>query len=159
MANVPYYITAAILRHFLSSAQRPQRMTLTVQKEVADRLSAAPGDMSLLAFSVQYYGDVTLAAVLRAGSFWPRPDVDSALITVDLQRGPAFPADEKRLFSLVRTAFANRRKQLQKNLRALGRPADAVNAALAAAGIEGRRRAQSLSLAEWGALYAAFWEA
>jgi 16S rRNA (adenine1518-N6/adenine1519-N6)-dimethyltransferase len=85
VANVPYYITGAILRHLLGGRPRPRRLVLTVQREVADRLTARPPEMSLLAVSVQYYGRVRLVSTVKAGAFWPRPEVDSAVVRIDVE--------------------------------------------------------------------------
>lgn len=153
VANVPYYITGAILRHLLTGRAKPSLMVMTVQKEVAERVSARPGAMSLLAVSVQFYGPVEIVGSIKAGAFWPRPDVDSAIIRIDLRQGPLLnPADEAAFFRLVKAGFSQKRKQLQKNLRVLGYPREQINALLAAANIDGQRRAETLSLAEWAAL-------
>jgi 16S rRNA (adenine1518-N6/adenine1519-N6)-dimethyltransferase len=154
VANLPYYITAAVLRHLLESTPRPELMVLTVQLEVAQRLTAQPGEMSLLAISVQYYGPVRQVARIKAGSFYPRPEVDSAVVRVDLDRDPPLTGpDERCFFRVVRAGFGQRRKQLRNSLKAgLGIPAKEVEAALTAAGIDPRRRAETLSLDEWGKL-------
>lgn len=153
VANVPYYITALILRHLLSGRAKPSLLVLTVQKEVAERLAAQPGNMSLLAVSVQYYGRVEIIGELKAGAFWPRPEVDSAIVCVDLRDRPVIEMPpEKNFFPLVRAGFSQKRKQLQKNLRSLGRTQEEIAAALETAGIDGRRRAETLSLEEWAAL-------
>jgi 16S rRNA (adenine1518-N6/adenine1519-N6)-dimethyltransferase len=154
VANLPYYITAAVLRHLLESTPRPELMVLTVQLEVAQRLTAQPGEMSLLAISVQYYGPVRQVARIKAGSFYPRPEVDSAVVRVDLDRDPPLTGpDERCFFRVVRAGFSQRRKQLRNSLKAgLGLPAKEIEAALAAAGIDPRRRAETLSLDEWGKL-------
>ncbi len=154
VANLPYYITAAVLRHLLETTPQPSLMVLTVQLEVAQRLTAQPGDMSLLAISVQFYGQVRQVARIKAGSFYPRPEVDSAVVRVDLGQEPSLSGvDEQHFFRLVRAGFSQRRKQLHNSLRAgLGVPSDEIEALLNAAGIDGRRRAETLSLAEWGRL-------
>ncbi len=175
VANVPYYITGAILRHLLESRPRPRRMVMTVQREVADRLTAAPPQMSLLAVSVQYYGRVRLVGAVKAGAFWPRPEVDSAVIRIDVDerhlRGeestdftdftdeepsPSVSSvksvdspSEEAFFRVVRAGFGEKRKQLKNNLRRLGLGDGAIAAALEAAGIDGRRRAETLSVGEW----------
>ncbi|MBK8128764.1 MAG: ribosomal RNA small subunit methyltransferase A [bacterium] len=95
VANVPYYITGAILRHLLSARHKPTCMVLTVQKEVAERVTAVPPNMSLLAVSAQVYGPVQQVGTLKAGAFWPRPDVDSAVIRLDISHPPA---DEEAFF-------------------------------------------------------------
>jgi 16S rRNA (adenine1518-N6/adenine1519-N6)-dimethyltransferase len=156
VANVPYYITAAILRHLVGGACKPSLLVMTVQKEVADRLAAAPPNMSLLAVSVQFYGRPASVGVIKAGAFWPRPDVDSAVIKIDLTAGPdRTGVDEKRFFMLVKAGFQQKRKQLQNNLRSLPWPKAQMDAALESVGIDGRRRAETLLLDEWLALYRA----
>ncbi len=154
VANVPYYITAAILRHLLASAARPAVMVLTVQKEVAERLTATPGNLSLLAVSVQFYGRPTLVGVIKAGAFWPRPEVDSAIVKIDL-RGQTPPFDDEALFfRLVRAGFSQKRKQLKNNLRGLGLTPPQLAAVLIEAGVDGRRRAETVALVEWARLAA-----
>ena len=154
VANVPYYITGAILQHLLSGQGKPQLMVLTVQKEVAERITAGPGDMTLLAVSVQLYGEAQIAGEIRAGAFWPRPDVDSAILRIDLSaQAPLSPTEEKEFFRLVRTGFSQKRKQLQKNLRALGFERKEILNLLHATGIAPQRRAETLSVAEWLRLY------
>ena len=157
VANVPYYITGAILRHVLGAAQKPSLMVLTVQKEVAERLTAVPPHMSLLAVSVQYYGQTELLKTVKAGAFWPRPDVDSAVVRIDLTSGsgPLWdPQAEKQFFKIVRAGFSQKRKQLQKNLRQLGLSKTESANLLERVGIDGRRRAETLTIAEWRAIAA-----
>jgi 16S rRNA (adenine1518-N6/adenine1519-N6)-dimethyltransferase len=158
VANVPYYITGAILRRLLEEKPRPRRMVMTVQREVADRLTARPPDMSLLAVSVQYYGSIKLVGAVKAGAFWPRPEVDSAVIRVDvderfLGRGEGEQGrkgeEEAAFFRVVRAGFSEKRKQLKNNLRRLGLTDEAIAAALEAAGVDGRRRAETLNVGEW----------
>jgi 16S rRNA (adenine1518-N6/adenine1519-N6)-dimethyltransferase len=154
VANVPYYITGAILRHLLEGPGKPEIVVLTVQKEVAERITAEPGEMSLMAVSVRFYGRAEKVDTIKAGTFWPRPEVDSAILRVDLRQGPYLPlAEEKKFFQIVRTAFSQPRKQLQKNLRSLGYNRKAMMALLREAGIDGRRRAETLSMDEWVAVY------
>ncbi len=156
VANVPYYITGAILRHLLSSTPKPSRMVLTMQKEVAERITAVPSQMSMLAVSVQFYGHATIVDTIKAGAFWPRPKVDSAVIMIDLTGETAVSTadiDEKKFFRLVKIGFAQKRKQLQKNLRALGLPRDQILANMEQVKIAPNRRAQSLSIPEWVQLY------
>ena len=159
VANVPYYITGAILRHLLSAGHKPTLMVLTVQKEVAERLKAEPPNMSLLAVSVQLYGQVELVDTIKAGAFWPRPEVDSAVVRIDLDKGTRVNADdvdEAAFFELVRAGFSQKRKQLQNNLRQLGYGKAQIWEALKEAGVDGRRRAETLSVAEWLGLYKSF---
>lgn len=152
VANVPYYITGAILRHLFDSINKPSLMVLTVQKEVAERITAVPPNMSLLSVSVQYYGQPRVITTIKAGAFWPRPDVDSSVVRIDLagrQRVPVSQAQQDHFFRLVRAGFSQKRKQLQKNLRQLGLNREEIALLLQKAGIDGRRRAQTLTVFEW----------
>jgi 16S rRNA (adenine1518-N6/adenine1519-N6)-dimethyltransferase len=154
VANVPYYITSGILRHILESRHRPRRIVMTVQLEVAQRITALPGDLSLLAVSVQYYGKPTLISKLNRAVFWPRPDVDSAILQIDLYAAPIVdvPSDEA-FFAVVRAGFSQKRKQLRNSLSTgLGLKPEQADAVLQAAGLNPQRRAETLTLAEWGAL-------
>lgn len=156
VGNVPYYITGAILRHLLPAVSAPDLLVLTIQQEVADRIVSKPGQMSLLTVMVQFYAEAEILFTIKAGSFWPKPAVDSAVIrlTGHAQRLVS-PDEEEGFFQLVRVGFSQRRKQLQKNLRALEMPRETLEHAFSTSGIDGRRRAQSLDLDEWKALYEA----
>ncbi len=154
VANVPYYITGAILRHLLTAEQKPTAMVLTVQKEVAERMTAVPPNMSLLSVSTQFYGRCQRITTIKAGAFWPRPDVDSAVVKIDLDEKRPLPFnEEKAFFKLVKAGFSQKRKQLHNNLRQLDLSRDDVDKLLQTANINGRRRAQTLTIAEWVALY------
>lgn len=155
VANLPYYITSAVLRHLLEAPLRPTLMVLTVQLEVAQRLTAGPGEMSLLAVSVQVYGQPRLVARIKAGAFYPVPKVDSAIVRVDLYKQPVVPLEElEGFFEVVRAGFSGRRKQLRNALsRGLNRDAQAITLALRQAGIDPTRRAETLSLEEWVRIY------
>lgn len=161
VANVPYYITGAILRHLLGGQYKPTTMVLTVQKEVAERVTAVPPHMSLLAVSTQFYGTVTKVTDIKAGSFWPTPDVDSAVIRIQnmpvtadaLSRDEDF---EKFFFRVAKAGFSQKRKQLQKNLRQLGVDQKMVGQVLDEVHVDGRRRAETLTLDEWHSLTQAF---
>ena len=151
VANLPYYITSAVLRHLLESRLRPQRIVVTVQREVAERIVAKPGQMSLLAVSVQFYGRPRRLFKIKPGSFHPSPSVESAVVQIDLRATPAVPVEDTvAFFHVVRAGFSQRRKQLRNALAAgLRRPPAEVEARLLAAGVDPRRRAQTLSLEEW----------
>ncbi len=154
VANVPYYITSAILRHVLESRHRPRRVVMTVQYEVAQRVTAQPGDLSLLAVSVQYYGRPTLISKLNRAVFWPRPDVDSAILQIDPHPTPIVdvPSDDA-FFAVVRAGFSQKRKQLRNSLSVgLALKPEQADAVLQAAGLNPQRRAETLTLAEWAAL-------
>jgi 16S rRNA (adenine1518-N6/adenine1519-N6)-dimethyltransferase len=154
VANLPYYITSAVLRHVLESPLRPERIVVTVQKEVAQRIVAQPGEMSLLAVSVQFYGQPVLAHRIPAGAFYPPPKVDSAVVRIDTFAAPPVPVtDVAHFFRVVKAGFSQKRKQLKNTLAAgLSRPSPEIIQALAQAGIDPTRRAETLSLAEWGRL-------
>lgn len=152
VANVPYYITGGILRYLLTSQPRPTRLVITVQQEVAERLTAEPGRMSLLAISVQLFGKPVVVGKVKAGAFWPRPDVDSAIVCLDLAQTPQPDVDEAAFFRVARAGFSQKRKQLKNNLQQLPLSAAVIAAALEATHIDGQRRAETLSVAEWVAL-------
>jgi 16S rRNA (adenine1518-N6/adenine1519-N6)-dimethyltransferase len=154
VANVPYYITSAILKHLLENEYRPQRLVLTVQSEVAERLVAKPDDMSILAVSVQFFGKPQIAMRLKSSVFWPRPDVDSALVVIDTyDRPPVDAPDYKHFFRVVRAGFSQKRKQLKNSVSSgLNLNADQTARLFAASGIDSRRRAETLTLEEWAAL-------
>src|SRR6185436_12495099 len=117
VANVPYYITSAILRHLLENKPRARRIVLTVQLEVAERLVAKPGDMNLLAVSAQFYAKTRNVARLKAATFWPRPDVDSAIVRLDTYPQPIVDVpDIQTFFRVVRAGFSQKRKQLKNSL-------------------------------------------
>jgi 16S rRNA (adenine1518-N6/adenine1519-N6)-dimethyltransferase len=154
VANVPYYITSAIIRHLLDVSGRPKRLVLTMQVEVAERLVAKPNDMSLLAVSAQYYGAVKIVMHIKAGAFWPRPEVDSAVVRLDTYAAPAVDVpDDQTFFRVVKAGFSQKRKQLKNSLGdGLHLSAEATVSWMESAGIDPRRRAETLTLAEWGAL-------
>ena len=154
VANIPYYITSALIRHLLEARTRPRRLVLTVQREVAERITAAPGEMSLLALSVQLYGQPRVVAHIPAGAFYPAPKVDSAIIRTDLYPAPLIPdAHIPGFFRLAKAGFSQKRKTLRNALSAglACEPAQAEQL-LRAAGIDPQRRAETLSLEEWGQL-------
>ena len=154
VANIPYYITSAILRHLLSRANKPDRIVLTIQKEVAERVCALPGKMSLLALSVQIYGQPRICGRIPAGAFYPAPEVDSAVLRVDLHEDAIIPdTDQDILFRLAKAAFSQKRKTLRNALAGgLHIQPDESAAMLQGAGIDPQRRAESLSLEEWRSL-------
>jgi 16S rRNA (adenine1518-N6/adenine1519-N6)-dimethyltransferase len=154
VANLPYYITSAVLQYFLEGEPPPARMVITVQYEVAQRITAQPGDMSLLAVSVQFYGQPRIVTRIKAGAFYPRPEVDSAIVRIDRRSMPPVDApDVRAFFAVVKAGFAQRRKQLRNSLSAgLRRPQAEVAAALEAADVDPRRRPETLSLEEWAAI-------
>jgi 16S rRNA (adenine1518-N6/adenine1519-N6)-dimethyltransferase len=162
VANLPYYITSAVLRHFLDTPARPRSLTVMVQREVADRMTATPPDMNLLAVAVQFYGRPVVLFRVPPGAFSPPPRVESAVVHIDVyapQHRPVAPPDERAFFRVVQAGFSQKRKQLANALASgLGVPRDAAASLLRRAGIEPSRRAETLSLQEWAALAAMFSE-
>jgi len=153
VANVPYYITSAILRHLLEAPVRPSLMILTIQREVAQRI-VSKNRMSLLAVSIQFYGRPSIVARIPAGAFFPPPKVDSAVIRIDVYPQPAVEVSSSDLFfRVVRAGFSAPRKQLRNSLtHGLHLPNVIIAEALQRAGIDPSRRAETLSLDEWGKL-------
>jgi 16S rRNA (adenine1518-N6/adenine1519-N6)-dimethyltransferase len=154
VANIPYYITSAVIRHLLEAPVRPSCVVLTVQREVAERIVAQPNDMNLLAVSVQFYSEPRLVARLPAGAFYPRPQVDSEVVRLEVRDQPAVAvADVNHFFQVVKAGFSQKRKQLRNALSGGLRLDQAqVDALLVAAGVAPQRRAETLTLVEWGAL-------
>ncbi|MCU0499758.1 MAG: 16S rRNA (adenine(1518)-N(6)/adenine(1519)-N(6))-dimethyltransferase RsmA [Anaerolineae bacterium] len=158
VANVPYYITSAILRQLLEAPRRPRRIVLTVQLEVAERVSAKPGEMSLLAVSVQFYGKPQVIGKLNPAVFWPRPEVESAILKIDTYDRPIVDVpSEAAFFRVVRAGFSQKRKQL-KNALSGGLQLNGADTEtlLHTAGIDPKRRAETLTLAEWAAITRVF---
>ncbi|MCC7358956.1 MAG: 16S rRNA (adenine(1518)-N(6)/adenine(1519)-N(6))-dimethyltransferase RsmA [Anaerolineales bacterium] len=158
VANIPYYITSAIVRHLVEAPVAPARMVLTVQREVAERMVAQPDDMNLLAVSVQFYTVARVVARLPAGAFYPRPEVDSAVVRLDIRPTPAVsvPVIDD-FFRVVKAGFSQKRKQLRNALAGgLQLEPPQADALLAAAQLAPQRRAETLTLAEWGALAGAW---
>jgi 16S rRNA (adenine1518-N6/adenine1519-N6)-dimethyltransferase len=159
VANLPYYITSPVLRHFLDTVVKPKMMIVMVQKEVAEAIVAKPGDMSILSVSVQFYGRPEIVSYVPARSFYPAPEVDSALLRIGLYPQPAVAVDEGGYFELVRAGFAAPRKQIGNSLsQGLGLPKDGVLPLLEKAEIDWRRRAETLTLEEWARLWRVFEE-
>lgn len=153
VANLPYAITSAALRHLLEAQPKPVRLVVMVQWEVARRLAATPSEMSLLALSVQYYARPEIVARVPAGCFYPTPRVDSAVVRLEVYVQPHLSIPTEAFFCLVHAAFAHPRQQIGKTLSAgLGRPREEVATALKTAGIDPRRRPETLGLEEWDTL-------
>jgi 16S rRNA (adenine1518-N6/adenine1519-N6)-dimethyltransferase len=153
IANIPYYLTSKIFRLLIESPNPPSVMSLLIQKEVAQRITATPGNLSILALSIQYYGRPELIGIVERHKFWPSPAVDSAILRVTLT-GPAFPADPHQLFRLIKAGFGEKRKQLKNALAGgLNLTPDLAAELLAEAKISPTARAQELDLAAWERLY------
>jgi 16S rRNA (adenine1518-N6/adenine1519-N6)-dimethyltransferase len=154
VANIPYYITSAIIRHLLEAEIKPRSIVLTIQQEVAQRLSAQPDDMNLLAVSVQFYGVPRIVQRIPAGAFYPVPDVDSAVVRIDLPDQLYVKVkDVDTFFKVAKAGFGQKRKQLHNSLAA-GLPIkhEQIMQALNEVGIDPKRRAETLTLEEWAKL-------
>jgi len=151
VANLPYYITAPTFRHFLESANPPRFLVVMVQYEVAQRIVAEPGDLSLLGVSIQFYGQPRIITRVPALAFYPAPKVDSAILRVDVhEQVPLMPGERDGFFRVVQAGFSERRKQVHNSLaHGLHRKDEVIREWLAAAGIEANRRAETLSIEEW----------
>ena len=154
-ANLPYYITSPILMKLLESRLPFTSITVMVQKEAAVRLCAKPGtrECGAVTLAVQYYAAPQILFPVSRGSFMPAPNVDSAVIRLDIRKEPPCAvADEAKLFRLIRAAFGQRRKTLGNALSGGGFDREAVAAAMAAAGIPASARAEQLTLHQFAAL-------
>jgi len=158
VANLPYYITSPVLRHFLTASAKPQFMVVMVQKEVAEAIAAEPGKMSLLSVSVQFYGRPEIIGYVPANCFYPAPEVDSALLRIEVYSQPTVAVtDEGSFFTLVRAGFAASRKQIGNSLvQGLGLTKAEVLALLERPNIAPQRRAETLTLEEWARLWQEF---
>ena len=157
VANVPYHITSPILHHVFGTGQRPGRIVMMVQKEVAERIAAPPGGMSYLSVFVQYHADVEVAFGVPAVAFEPAPEVDSAVLVGRTRPRRLDLAGEEELWRLAQAGFRERRKMIHNVLaRQLpGLTRERLAGALEACGIAPDRRPQTLSIEEWLALRAA----
>ena len=155
VANLPYYAASPILRRFLESPRPPVRAVVMVQREVAKRMVAKPGAMSLLSVGVQLYGQARIIGSVAPMAFYPPPRVRSAIVRIDVYPRPALELDNREaFFALVRAGFSAPRKQLRNSLgHGMGLPPKDAEELLEGAGVDPRRRAETLSLEEWGVLY------
>ncbi len=152
VANIPYYITTPIIFKLIEARKNLQSITLTIQKEVAERITANPGkkDYGVLSLSVQYYADPEIKFIIPASAFRPVPKVDSAVIHMQILERPKIAVPDKKLFfKLIRAGFSQRRKTILNALKTL----DAgIKEILQNAGIEPNRRAETLSMEDFGRL-------
>ena len=154
-ANLPYYITTPIVMALLEQRLPISRMVTMVQKEVAERMVANPGgkDYGALSVAVQYYTIPSIVLDVPPKSFIPAPEVDSVVICCEVREKPAVEVvDEKMFFRVVKAAFGQRRKTFNNALKSMGIDKEQVQAVLAAAGIDGTRRGETLSLQEFAAV-------
>lgn len=159
VANLPYYITTPIIMHFLESQLRIDGLVIMMQKEVADRITAAPGSKAYgsLSIAIQYYMEAEIAFIVPKTVFVPQPNVDSAILKLTRRDTPvAEVKNEELFFKLVRAAFVQRRKTIWNNLLIRYGKTDEVKAELTkgleAAGIDPKRRGETISIVEFGKL-------
>jgi 16S rRNA (adenine1518-N6/adenine1519-N6)-dimethyltransferase len=147
-----------VIRHFLEATVKPKTMVLMVQKEVAKQITAPPGEMSLLSVSVQLYGKPTVVSKVSARCFYPAPKVDSAILKIEVYLRPKVQtADIEGFFNVVRAGFSANRKQLVNSLsNGLKVPKSGILPLLEQAGIDPHRRAETLTIDEWGVLSGVF---
>lgn len=156
VANIPYYITSKLIRTLSESMNQPKRIVILVQKEVAERVAAEPGDMSLLSITAQYYWDVSLDAIVPARLFTPPPKVDSQVLVMERKAIKVLGEDAKpaSFFRLVKAGFSARRKTLQNSLSGgLRISREQAGKLLTAAGLSPTARPQELSMEDWVSLY------
>lgn len=155
VANIPYYLTSHLIRLISETPNPPARVALLVQKEVAERVTAGPGDMSLLSVTAQFYWETGQGMVVPARLFTPPPKVDSQILVLSRRSRPLFAeVDEKAFFRLVKAGFSARRKTLLNSLAGgLRTGKEQIQAGLEAAGIDPGLRPQALSLPQWHSLF------
>jgi 16S rRNA (adenine1518-N6/adenine1519-N6)-dimethyltransferase len=155
VANIPYYLTSNLVRVLSESTNAPAIAALLVQKEVAERLAAAPGNLSILGVTAQFYWDVSLGREVAAKLFTPPPKVDSQIVVLQKRSKPLFDdVEPKDFFRVVKAGFGQKRKTLLNSLSAgLHLDRAAIKVACESVGIDHIRRPQTLSLEEWHNLY------
>jgi 16S rRNA (adenine1518-N6/adenine1519-N6)-dimethyltransferase len=160
VANLPYYAASPIIRRFLEATHSPEIMVVMVQREVAERMTASPGHMSLLSVAIQLYGVPKIVCKVPPGAFRPPPKVSSAVLRIDVHPRPILELEsETEFFKVVRAGFSAPRKQLRNTLiQGLSMEPGRSEKVLATAGIDPTRRPQTLDLADWGRIYEAFSE-
>jgi 16S rRNA (adenine1518-N6/adenine1519-N6)-dimethyltransferase len=154
IANIPYYITSKIIRLFLETENPPSEMILMTQKEVAERITEKAGKMSLLSVSVQYYADPKILFEVSRKSFFPVPEVDSAVIKIEkIKKQKASIEETKNFFRIVKAGFSAKRKTLINNLsNSLHVEKNIIEEKIKTAGLKPTVRAQELSIEDWKTL-------
>lgn len=155
IANLPYYITTPILFRLMEVRDLIESMTLMVQKEVAERITARPGgkEYGILSIVIQYYSQPEIAFIVPKGAFRPAPKVDSALLHIEILPEPRIKVkDEPFFFKIVKLSFSQRRKTLQNSLKRLGLRKETLDNAFTSLRIDPKRRAETLSIEEFGLL-------
>lgn len=159
VANLPYFIATPTIQRFLEAPIKPQCMVVMVQKEVAQSIVASSGKMGIASISVQLYGKPTIISYVKAHSFYPPPEVDSAILRIDVYEHPAIEVQTEDFFHVLKSGFSAPRKQLRNSLaQGLSVPQVAAAEFLNKAAISPQRRAETLSLEEWANLYRIIYE-
>jgi 16S rRNA (adenine1518-N6/adenine1519-N6)-dimethyltransferase len=154
VANIPYYITSLLIRHLLEAEIKPQKIVLTIQREVAERICAKPGDLSLLALSVQVFGKSNIMHLIPSKAFYPQPKVDSAVVLVELYPGPLIPQEQlDTFFMLAKAGFSQKRKTIRNSISTgMAINPKIAEEIIANANIDPVRRAETLSIEDWRVL-------
>jgi len=151
--NIPFYLTAHVIRNFLETEKQPKEIIFIIQKEVAQRICAKPPKMSILSVSVQFYADPKIISYIPKGSFWPQPKVDSAIIKITARAGKNVYADT--FFKIIKAGFSQPRKQLLNNLaKGLKLDKDEVKSWLEKNNLSPTQRAETLTINDWQKLVA-----
>lgn len=154
VANIPYYITGKIVEMLLAAPKKPSKIVLLMQKEVAQRIIAPVGELSILAISVQLFAKARIAGLVPKEDFYPQPKVDSAILVLDILPEPKFDVDQKKFFSIIKAAFAGKRKQIHNTLKNnLKADPKRIEEILSKGGIDSKARPQELALEQWFYLY------
>jgi 16S rRNA (adenine1518-N6/adenine1519-N6)-dimethyltransferase len=154
VANIPYYLTSNLIQIISESNNPPEMAVLLIQKEVAERICAAAGNMSILGITSQFYWDTSLGVLVKPNSFIPPPKVDSQVVILKRRTSKLFDVDEKKFFRLVKSGFSSKRKTLLNSLSGgLRVPKDEIDRYLGLAEILPSARPQELSMEQWANLY------
>jgi 16S rRNA (adenine1518-N6/adenine1519-N6)-dimethyltransferase len=146
VANIPYYLTSKLIQYFLEQKNQPELLVLMIQKEVGERITAQPGELSILAISVQIYSDPEIVSFVSKQSFWPVPEVDSVILKITPKdKYGSQITDYRSFFRVIKTAFAGKRKQIKNTIK--------NTEALEKAGIDPTLRPQDLKIEQWIELY------
>lgn len=158
ISNIPYYVTSPVIRKILSAEHLPEQIVFLVQREVAERIAAKAGGTSFISVLVQFYGTPNVVEIVKPESFWPAPEVDSAILKIVLDRKRKNSAEEKKgLWRLVKIGFAARRKTLANNLSAgLRIPREKAEEIIKSLGFGAKARAQELEVEDWIKLFDKF---
>jgi 16S rRNA (adenine1518-N6/adenine1519-N6)-dimethyltransferase len=148
--NIPFYLTAPVIRRFLEAENRPREIILVIQKEVAQRICAKPPEMSILAVSVQVYAETKIMSYIKKDSFWPRPKIDSAIIRITPRANAGENVNIEEFFKIVKAGFSHPRKQILNNLaKGLKLDKEKIRSWLAENNLDPTQRAETLSLGDW----------